>query len=339
MRPVRKIDIFNHIYPAAYYTRLMQIAPDYKDIGKRMRGIPMLADLDVRFRVMDSFDDYQQVLSLPTPPIENVVSGRLAADLASAANDGMAELVAKYPDRFPGFVAAIAYDDPDAAAREAVRAIDQLGARGIQMFTNVHGVPMSAPQFLPIFEALASRDLPIWMHPYRGAEMTDYKTEARSEYEIWWTFGWPYETSAAMARLVFAGYFDKFPNLKIITHHMGAMAPYFAGRVGPGWDQLGARTSDANLAAVLGTLRKRPLDYFKMFYADTALFGAFDATVCGLKFFGADHVLFASDAPFDPEKGPMYIRETIAIVDRLPISEAERQKIYWKNAVQLLKLP
>ena len=55
-----------------------------------------------------------------------------------------------------------------------------------------------------------------------------------------------------------------------------------------------------------------------MFYADTALFGAYDATVCGLAFFGAGHVLFASDAPFDPEKGPMYIRETIAIVDRLP---------------------
>ena len=68
-----------------------------------------------------------------------------------------------------------------------------------------------------------------------------------------------------------------------------------------------------------------------MFYADTALFGAYDATVCGLGFFGADHVLFASDAPFDPEKGPMYIRETIAIVDRLPITTDERERIYWRN--------
>ena len=336
---MRKIDIFNHIYPAAYYTRLMQAAPDYKDIGKRMRGIPMLADLDVRFRVMDTFEDYQQVLSLPTPPIENIVGGDTAADLARAANDGMAELVARHPDRFPAFVASLAYDDPDAAVREVVRAIDDLGARGVQMFTNVRGVPMSDARYLPIFEAVVARDLPIWMHPYRGADVADYKTEARSEYEIWWTFGWPYETSAAMARLVFAGHFDRFPNLKIITHHMGAMAPYFAGRVGPGWDQLGARTSDMDLSAVLKTLKKRPLDYFRMFYADTALFGAYDATVCGLAFFGADHVLFASDAPFDPEKGPMYIRETIAILDRLPITEAERERIYWRNAVKLLKLP
>jgi predicted TIM-barrel fold metal-dependent hydrolase len=335
---MRKIDIFNHIYPAAYYKRLMEVAPHYKDIGKRMRNIPMLADLDERFRVMDTFDEYQQVFSLPTPPIENLASGAVAQDLARAANDGMAELVSRYPDRFPGFVAAVAYDDPDAAVREAVRAVDDLGARGIQMFTNVHGTPMSDPAYLPIFEALAARDLPIWMHPFRGADVPDYKTEDRSQYEIWWTFGWPYETSAAMARLVFAGIFDRFPGLKIITHHMGAMAPYFAGRVGPGWDQLGARTSEPHLSAMLGTVKKRPLDYFKMFYADTALFGAYDATVCGLAFFGVDHVLFASDAPFDPEKGPMYIRETIAIVDRLPVSPDERERIYWRNAAQLLKL-
>ena len=89
---------------------------------------------------------------------------------------------------------------------------------------------------------------------------------------------------------------------------------------------------------VLKSLKKRPLDYFRMFYADTALFGAYDATVCGLGFFGADRVVFASDAPFDPEKGPMYIRETIAILDRLPIDENDRARIYWRNAAALLKL-
>jgi predicted TIM-barrel fold metal-dependent hydrolase len=335
---MRKIDIFNHIYPASYYERLMKVAPDYKDIGKRMRNIPMLADLDVRFRVMDTFEDYEQVLSLPTPPIEVFARPADAADLARAANDGMAELVQRYPDRFPGFVASLPLGDPDAAARELHRAIDDLGARGFQIFSNILGKPIAAPEFLPLFAAMAAYDLPIWMHPFRGADMPDYKTEDRSEYEIWWTFGWPYETSVAMARLVFAGYFDRFPGLKIITHHMGAMAPYFEGRVGPGWDQLGARTSDQDYSIVLKSLSKRPLDYFKMFYADTALFGAYDATVCGLKFFGADHVVFASDAPFDPEKGPMYIRETIAIVDRLPISDDERERIYWRNAASLLKL-
>jgi predicted TIM-barrel fold metal-dependent hydrolase len=335
---VRKIDVFNHIYPPAYYERLMRVAPDYKDIGKRMRGIPMLVDLDVRFRVMDEFDTYEQILSLPTPPIDVFARPADAIELAQAANDGMAELVERYRDRFPGFVAALPLSDPDAAARELARAVDDLGARGFQIFSNIAGKPIVAREFAPLFEMMAGYDLPIWLHPYRGADFTDYRSEDRSEYEIWWTFGWPYETSAAMARLVFAGYFDRWPSLKIITHHMGAMAPYFEGRVGPGWDQLGARTSDVDYAAVLRSLKKRPVDYFRMFYADTALFGAYEATACGLKFFGPDHVLFASDAPFDPEKGPMYIRETIAILDRLPVTVEDRERIYWRNAATLLKL-
>jgi predicted TIM-barrel fold metal-dependent hydrolase len=336
--PVRKIDIFTHIFPRAYAQRMTELAPAYKDAGKRVRGVPMLVDLGERFRVMDRFDGYQQVLSIATPPIEVLASPIDAVDLALRANDGMAELVRKYPDRFPGFVASLPLNDPDEALRETHRAIGDLGARGIQLFTNVCGKPLVAPEFLPLFDAMAAFDLPIWLHPYRGAEISDYASEARSLYEIWWTFGWPYETSVAMARIVFAGLFDQHPGLKIITHHMGAMAPYFEGRVGPGWDQLGVRTSDEDYTLVLKGLKKRPLDYFRMFYADTALFGAFDATVCGLRFFGADRALFASDSPFDPEKGPMYIRDTIAVIDRLPISPEDRAAIYSGNAIRLLKL-
>jgi len=336
---MRKIDVFTHIYPRAFYDRLMRVAGDFKDVGKRSRGVPMLHDLDERFRVMDRFADYQQILSLPTPPLEAMGNPAEATELARLANDGMAELVAQYPDRFAGFVASLPYNDPDAAVREARRAVDDLGARGIQIFSNIQGKPLSAPEFLPIFETMAAYDLPIWLHPYRGAASSDYPTtEETSQFEVWWTFGWPYETSVAMARIVFAGLFDRFPALKVISHHMGAMAPYFEGRVGHGWDQLGVRTSDQDLSLVLKGLKKRPIDYFRMFYADTALMGAYDGTVCGLGFFGVDHVLFASDAPFDPEKGPMYIRETIAIIDRLPISTEERERIYWRNTAALLKL-
>jgi len=335
---VRKLDVFNHLYPRPYFDRMLAVAPGFKDIGKRMRGIPMLIDLDERFRVMDRFEDYQQILSIATPPIEVYSTGRDSVDLAHLANDGMADLVRKHPDRFPGFVAALPLGDPDAAMREIERAIDDLGARGIQLFSNINGKPLDTPEHLALFDRMAAYDLPVWLHPYRGAGMSDYASETTSKFEIWWTFGWPYETSVAMARLVFSGIFDRHPNLTIITHHLGAMAPYFEGRVGPGWDQLGTRTSDMDYTSVLKDLKKRPIDYFRMFYGDTALFGGYDATVCGLNFFGADHVLFASDAPFDPEKGPMYIRETIAILDRLPIPEADRAKIYWQNAVKLLKL-
>jgi aminocarboxymuconate-semialdehyde decarboxylase len=324
--------------PAPYHARLMAVAPNFADVGKRMRNVPMLTDLDLRFRVMDGFEDYQQILSLPTPPIEVMAAGANAVDLARAANDGMAELVQRYPARFAGFVASLPLGEPAAALAELERAIGMLGARGIQLFSNVKGAPLTSPELVPLFEAMSGYDLPIWLHPYRGPAWSDYPVEDRSQFEIWWTFGWPYDTSVAMARIVFAGYFDRWPDLKIITHHMGAMAPYFAGRVGPGWDQLGARTTAPDGAEALSRLRKRPVDYFHMFYADTALFGAYDATVCGLAFFGSDRVLFASDAPFDPEGGPMYIRETIAIVDRLAVDEADRERIYSGNAIRLLRL-
>jgi aminocarboxymuconate-semialdehyde decarboxylase len=177
---------------------------------------------------------------------------------------------------------------------------------------------------------------PIWLHPVRGAERADYADEARSLYEIWWTFGWPYETSVAMARLVFSRTLDTFPNLRIITHHLGAMAPYFEGRIGPGWDQLGKRTTDEDYLGLRQNLKKRPLDYFKHdFFADTATFGSRAATVCGLEFYGEDRVVFASDCPFDPEGGPQYIRDTIAIIDRLDISQAAREKIYYGNIEKL----
>jgi len=333
-----KIDIFNHIFPKIFYDKMIEVAPNYKDIGKRVREVPVLVDLDARFRVMDQFDDYAQVICMAAPPLEVLAGPELSPELAKVANDGMADYVAKYPERFPGFIASMPMNNPDATLGEMDRAIKDLKAVGVQFFSNVKGAPLDLPEFKPLFEKMAGYDLPIWIHPARGANFPDYLTEEKSKYEIWWTFGWPYETSVMMARLVFGGYFDQFPNLKIITHHMGGMIPYFEGRVGPGWDQLGARTSDEDYTIILKQLKKPHLEYFKMFLADTAMFGSLSGTICGLEFFGADHVLFASDSPFDPEKGPGYIRETIKIVDALPISDEDRQKIYEGNARRLLKL-
>jgi aminocarboxymuconate-semialdehyde decarboxylase len=243
----------------------------------------------------------------------------ICAELAVVANDGMAEYVAKYPDRFPGFIASLPMNNPDAVVAETERAIKDLKAVGVQVFTNVNGKPLDIPELKPLFEKMAEYDLPIWIHPARGANFPDYLSEDKSKYEIWWTLGWPYETSVAMARIVFARYFDEFPNLKIITHHMGAMIPYCEGRVGPGWDQLGSRTSDEDYTVLLKQL-------------------SVAGTKCGLEFFGADNVLFASDSPFDPEKGPGYIRETIKIIEELPISDEDRNKIFEGNARKLLKL-
>jgi uncharacterized protein len=336
---MRFIDAFNHFFPKKIWDMLIELeGTSGKGISKRMRGIPCIYDLDERFRVMDRFKshNYSQVLSLGMPPLEAL--GDASVDLARAGNDGMAELVRDYPDRFVGFVASLPMNFPDQAVREAERAFTQLGANGLQIHTNINGAPLDEERFFPIFECAAKHDKPVLLHPARTATLPDYATEGKSKFEIWWTFGWPYETSAAMARLVFSGLLDRLPELKVLAHHLGAMVPYFEGRVGPGWDQLGARTSDEDYGSLLKSLKKRPLDYFKDFYADSATFGSRPATVCGLEFYGADRVLFASDCPFDPEKGPGYIRDTIAVLESLELTPADREKICFGNAQKLFKI-
>lgn len=333
-----KIDAFCHVLPRPYFERVEAIsdAPAMVNIRRRIEGIPSLVDLDLRFRHMDEFGDYRQIVSLPAPPPEDLGPPEVSRELARMANEGLAELVQRHPDRFAAFVAAVPMNDIDGCLAEIDYAVEELGAAGVQIYTHVNGRPLDDPEFEPFFEKMAALDKAIWVHPSRSPDWADYPTEQKSRYEIWWVFGWPYDTAVFMARLVFSGHLERHPNLKILIHHGGSMVPHFAGRVGPGWDQLGARTPPERKDEVDHyPLTKRPLDYFKMFYADTALFGAQHAVQCCLDFWGADHMLFASDTPFDPEKGPGYIRETIANLDGLGLSEGDRQKIYADNARDL----
>src|SRR5437016_3996384 len=333
-----KIDVFPHILPRRFFDRMLEIAGGNLYMQKRMRAIPVLVDLEERFRIMDRYEGYVQVLTLASPPIEALAGPDATPALARLANDGMAEVVAKHPDRFPGFVASLPMNNPEAALREIDRALDDLGATGVQVYTNVAGRPLDLPEYQPVFDRMAQRDLPIWMHPARPAAFADYAGEQRSKYDMWWAFGWPYETSVAMGRLVFSGIFDRHPELRIITHHMGAMIPFCAGRVGGGLEQLGTRSDDPDDGAALGRLARRPIDYFRLFYGDTALFGAWHAMESGLAFFGAERILFGTDMPFDPDKGPGFIRDTIAAMEKMRASDAERAAIYEGNARRLLRL-
>ena len=336
-----KIDIFPHIFPRAYFDKMVEVVTN-KTAIRRWTNIPVLYDLEARLRMMDEFGEYQQVLTLSMPAIEFVAPVEKSPALAALANDGMAEICAKYPKRFPAWVASVPMNNVKATLEEIRRTIEKLGARGIQIFTNVNGRPLDDPEFTPIFEMMHSYDLPIWMHPTRPASFADYPSEKVSRYDIWWVFGWPYETSAAMARMVFSGFFDRWPNLKIITHHLGAMVPYLEARVGLGLDQLGTReAAEPHYAKIIQDMKakgRRPVDYFRMFYGDTAINGSLSGTRCGIDFFGCDHVLFGTDCPFDPLGGPLFIRDIIKVLDQLDLTEEERTKIYRGNAQRMLRL-
>ena len=326
-----RIDAYTHFIPKKFYDEVIDRG-GHADIGKRVREIPSIHDLNVRMKVVDKFKDYAQIVSYPMPPLEIMASSATQVEeYARIVNDGFAEMCAKHPDHFPGWVAQAPLGAPDAGARECERALKN-GALGVQIYTNIAGRPLDNPEFTPFFETMNRLGKPIWMHPARGANFPDYLGEKKSKYEIWWTFGWSYETAAAMARLVFSRIMDKYPKLKIITHHFGGIVPMLEGRIGPGWDQLGARTSDEDLSLVRKSLKKRPLDYFKHnFYADTAAFGGKPATICGLSFYDKEKIVFASDCPFDPEKGTMYIRETLKILDGLDMPKTQRKAIMSGN--------
>ena len=338
----KRLDIFPHIFPQEFFERMKQIAgrnPSLAAALKRWMHIPVLWDLEKRIKMMQRWPGYQQVLTLSMPAIEFLGTPEETPALARLANDGMADIVKKYPDLFPAFAASLPMNNVPASLEEMDRAIGKLGAKGVQIFTNVNGRPLDEPEFFPIFERMSKKyDLPIWVHPSRTAKWADYPTEQKSKFEIWWLFGWPYETSVFMARLVFSQMFEKLPRLKIITHHLGAMAPFMANRIGYGMDQFGARTSDEDYEGLLKRMKKRPVDFFKMFYGDTSVNGSPSAIRCGIDFYGTKHVLFGTDCPFDPEGGPLFIRETFKAIDALKLKKDDRRRLYFGNAKRLLKL-
>ncbi len=333
-----KLDLFNHILPKPYFERLVDIIPD-KRMLDRYPKIPTLWDLDAHRAMLEEYADeqYCQVLSLANPPLEMLAGPGDSPELARIANDGMAEICRNYPDLFPAFTASLPMNNPDAALAEAERAMDQLDARGVQVFSNVLGKPLSAPDYASLFDLLAERDLPVWVHPIRGPNHPDYATEDVSENEIWFTFGWPYETSACMTRLIYAGLFDRNPDQKIVTHHMGGMIPFFAKKIAVGFEQL-FEDDKRNPHAKRAGLKKDPQDYYRLLHADTALNGSEASTACGHAFFGTGHSLFATDAPFDLRGGRDFIEGTIRAVNALDIPDDERDAIFSGNARKLLKL-
>ena len=329
-----KIDVFPHILPNRYKEALKsKAAPGFyqEDI---IDACPTISDLDMRFRVMDRYGDYVQVLTLVSPPVENVVGPKDAVELAKIANDEMAELVKKYPDRFISAVACLPMSDIDAALKEVYRAITELRFRGVQIYTSINGKPLDSPEFMPLYEKMTHYNLPIWIHPVREKSVPDYPGEDSSKYAIFSLFGWPYETTAAMTRLVYGGIFERYPNLKIIIHHCGAMVPYFAQRIEM-WEGISEMR--------LGTryehhLTRKPLDYYRMFYNDTALYGNTPGLMCGYAFCGAEHMLFGTDMPYDNQNGHRVLRETIRSIEEMDIPDSDKNKIFADNARKLMRL-
>jgi aminocarboxymuconate-semialdehyde decarboxylase len=329
-----KLDIFCHVLPPRYFEALQARAGSGFHLEGPAKAYPALSDWDTRFRVMDECGEYRQVISLSSPAVDVIGEPKEAAELARIANDEMAELVAKYPDRFAAAVACVPLEDLEAALEEADRAIGQLGFKGIQIYTPVAGRSPDSPELLPLYEKMVEHDLPIWLHPHREVSTPDFAGEEMSKFAIFATFGWVYETSVAMARMAYSGLFERLPELKVITHHAGAMIPFLANRIEMGWNtQFWPEAQQPTWEH-----KRHPIEYFRMFYNDTALHGNAPGLICAHEFFGNDRILFGTDTPFDFELGELSIRDTIRSVEEMTLSDSEREAIFEGNARRLLRL-
>ena len=335
---MQKIDVFAHILPTTYLNALIE-----KSGGKAAEAINCkrrLNDLDIRFRIMDQHEGYTQIINIAGPPVEDVADPTVAAELAKIANDDMNELVYKYPDRFLAAVACLPMNNIDAALKEIDRAIIKLGFRGIQLTSNIMDKPVDSPEFAPVFEKMNYYQLPILIHPrYMKSGQRAFGPGVVDK--VGWLaqkpFNWPYETTIAMGRFVWSGMLEKYPNLKIITHHCGGLTPYQANRISQ--HQSAGEIEMYQEHNPDWHFTRRPFDYYKMMYGDTAVWGNTSILMCGYDFFGVDHMLFGTDMPFGGELGAYYVRETIRSVQDMSITEEDKKKIFESNPRQLFHLP
>jgi len=247
-------------------------------------------------------------------PLERYVENAAdAIELAKIGNDDLADLVLRYPDKFMGAAAIVPMNDVDASCKEFERAVKKLDLQGVQLYTRINGVPVADPKFRPIFKMADDYGLPVWIHPTANPQL-DHDNDC---------FTWEFELTSCMHKLVVSGIYKEFPDIKIIIHHAGAMVPFNTGRVHY-------------------TLNLYPLPYkglsqdFHKFYVDTAIYGNTTGLMDSYAFYGADHMLYGTDAPLGPKWG--MIEGTIESIDRMDIPQNEKQKIFKQNALDMFNM-
>jgi predicted TIM-barrel fold metal-dependent hydrolase len=297
---------------------------------------PTLMNVDNRLALMDACGiDLSVLVPLPwleTTPVVHA-NPKICAEAARLFNDEMAIVVNHRPDRFVG-VALIPTTDPEVMIAEFERAVLTLKLRGGFFVVGPTVKPPDHPHYEHLYKKAVELDVPLWIHPSRPPEYPDYLGEKISQYQIWQTLSWLLDTSTAMIRIVFSGVYERYPNLKLIIHHHGALIPLFAKRMQYGWDYF-----EQNTGKKQPTTISRPyIDHFKKFYCDTATQGHEPLLLTmTYRFFGSDHLLFGSDAPMDPTNGKAFTMDARKSVEDLGLGKEDRKKIFSQNILRLLK--
>lgn len=317
-----RIDFFAHALTPKYLSAL-----DSRGIQHHpTTPASILSDFEERTAVMDRFAPGDtSVLTMMGPDLESMTDEKTAVELASLGNDELAEVCRRYPKHFIAAAALLPMADITAACAETRRAVEQLGMKGIQISSNIVGETLDSKRLYPLYEMMEAYDLPIWIHPaFPPGPLT-------APFDIQLMLGWPMDTSMAMFYLARSEVFDRFPRLKFITHHCGAFMPAFYPRIKAQYFD-----NPAYLAEPVSPEVQRRHENLRRFYADTAIYGdCTDTLELGRKFFGVDHLVYATDFPsMTPEELP----NTIRSVEQMDITPEEKEQIFRGNALRLLHM-
>lgn len=278
-----------------------------------------------RIAAMDASGITMSILSHTVPAVQGIVDSADAVAAARDINDFLAAQISKRPDRYAGF-AAVALQDPAAAAKELERATMQLGLKGamINGYTNTRDPQkveyLDEPRLIPFWEAAASLGVPIYLHPRPPHDQRIY--EGHSEL-LGATWGFAPETATHVLRLIYSGLFDRFPTLTMVLGHLGETLPYFSWRIQHCFEY---NPSDKRV-------QRRLQDYLSdNFYISTSGIFSDQALINAILTIGADRILFAADYPFE------MMEPAARWIERAPISENDRRKIASGNAKRLFKI-
>src|SRR4030043_1318448 len=315
------IDIYSHHISKSVAEILAKAK--YYGQGKQFPYPVENGDPEVRLKLMDSYGVDIQALS-QTHPVLLGLSSEDATEICQRSNNDNYALCKAYPKRFVN-ICIISLLDMKSAMKELDRSINELDCRGITISANQNGKGLDSPEYYPFYEKVMKYDPPILIHP------THWESYPLVDMDQGWrmmhVFGWPFDTTQAVWRLIFGGVIDRYPSLKIVIHHMGAMIPYFVRRI-----------ESAFNGHLRDKLPRHISEYWSNFYGDTAVDGTVAAYPCGYAFFGPDRLMYGSDYPFGAEAGEAYIRDNLAGVKAMDIPPQDMEKILGGNAKKLLKL-
>jgi predicted TIM-barrel fold metal-dependent hydrolase len=324
------IDAYAHVFPMRLIDALAEVSAS-AELGALRAQSSYLYDDVRRVAYMDANGFDIQVLVLARPPVWLGMERQDVHRLTRVANDSIAEFAGRRPDRFIGVGVIPVVDDVMMAEFERVHS--ELGLKGVLIFSNIDGKPLDDPSMWPLYERAAATGVPLWIHPQHA---NLYPWIGRDVLDR--TLAWPFDTSLAMARLVYGGVFEKYPDIKFVTHHMGGMIPYFAARIDAFARSVAPQYARLGIGGSAGPqLTGAAIDHFRRFHNDTVSNGSAESLAMAIHFFGVDHILFGTDFPFGPEDGSWAVDELRAVA-AVDITPHEREKILHGNAQRLLGL-